>query len=37
VLSDIFNYAGRYKGLGDWRPGSKTPGTWGMFTAEVVA
>lgn len=37
VLSDMFAYAGRYKGLGDWRPGSKTPGTFGMFSAEVLA
>ena len=37
VLTDIFNYAGQYKGLGDWRPGSKTPGTFGMFTAEISA
>jgi hypothetical protein len=35
VLSDMFAYAGKYKGLGDWRPGSKTPGTFGMFTAQV--
>jgi hypothetical protein len=37
VLQDILESAGRYKGLGDWRPGSKTPGTFGMFTAEVEA
>lgn len=36
VLSDMFSYAGRYKGIGDWRPGSKTPGTFGMFRAEVL-
>lgn len=35
VLSDILEMAGKYKGLGDWRPSSKTPGTFGMFTAEV--
>lgn len=35
VLKDILDYAGRYKGLGDWRPGGKTPGPHGMFTAEV--
>lgn len=35
VLEDVFRYAGRYKGLGDWRPGGKTPGAFGMFTAEV--
>lgn len=35
VLQDIFSFAGRYKGLGDWRPSSKTPGTFGMFLAVV--
>lgn len=35
VLRDILEMAGTYKGLGDWRPSSKTPGTFGMFTAEV--
>lgn len=35
VLADILEVAGKYKGLGDWRPSSKTPGTFGMFTAEV--
>lgn len=35
VLRDILAYAGTYKGLGDWRPGSKTPGPYGMFSAEV--
>lgn len=35
ALVQILEYAGRYKGLGDWRPGGKTPGPWGMFTAEV--
>lgn len=35
VLRDIFVFAGRYKGLGDWRPGGRTPGTFGMFTAEI--
>lgn len=35
VLSDILEYAGRYKGLCDWRPGGKTPGPHGMFTATV--
>lgn len=35
VLRDFFSYAGQYKGLGDWRPGSKTPGSFGMFTAEL--
>lgn len=35
VLRDILTYAGNYKGLCDWRPGSKTPGPFGMFSAEV--
>jgi hypothetical protein len=37
VLIDILRYAGQYKGLGDWRPGSKTPGSFGMFAASVKA
>ena len=36
VLQNILNCAGSYKGLGDWRPGSKTPGSFGTFNAEVV-
>lgn len=35
VLLDILAYAGQYKGLGDWRPGGKTPGPYGMFAATV--
>jgi hypothetical protein len=35
VLADILAYAGKYKGLGDWRPGGKTPGAFGMFSATV--
>jgi hypothetical protein len=35
VLRDIFESAGRFKGLCDWRPGSKTPGTFGMFSVEI--
>jgi hypothetical protein len=37
VLRDILEMAGTYKGLGDWRPSSKTPGSYGMFTAEISA
>jgi hypothetical protein len=37
VLSDILQYGGRYKGLGDWRPGGRTPGSFGMFDASVRA
>ena len=36
VLQEFFDMAGKYKGLGDWRPSSpKAPGSFGMFTAEV--
>lgn len=35
VLLDILNYAGQYKGLGDWRPGGKTPGPYGRFEATL--
>lgn len=35
VLVDVLKYAGQYKGLGDWRPGGKTPGSFGMFEAKV--
>ena len=37
VLTQIITQAGYYKGLGDWRPGGKTPGPFGMFTATVRA
>lgn len=36
VLADIVKYAGLYKGLGDWRPGGKTPGPYGTFTATIA-
>lgn len=35
ILEDILEMAGRYKGLGDWRPSSKTPGFRGMFVSKV--
>lgn len=35
VLRDILEIAGSKKGLGDWRPSSKTPGTFGMFRAGI--
>lgn len=35
ALTQIFSYAGRYKGLGDWRPGAKTPGPYGTFEASI--
>lgn len=36
ALSRILDYAGQYKGLGDWRPGGKTPGPYGTFEARIV-
>ena len=36
VLTDIIGFAGQFKGLGDWRPGGKTPGSFGMFTGKVL-
>ena len=35
ALRDILRFAGEYKGLGDWRPSSRTPGPFGRFAAEV--
>lgn len=36
ALKDIFDYAGQYKGIGDWRPSSPSkPGTFGRFSVEV--
>lgn len=35
ILQDILDCAGSYKGLGDWRPGGKTPGSFGMFEGRV--
>lgn len=35
VLAQIFEYAGQYKGIGDWRPGGKTPGPYGTFEATI--
>lgn len=36
ALRDIFEYAGQYKGIGDWRPGApKKPGPYGTFEAEI--
>lgn len=36
ALTRILDYAGQYKGLGDWRPGGKTPGPYGTFEARIV-
>lgn len=35
ILSQLFTLAGG-QGLCDWRPGCKTPGPYGQFTAEVA-
>ena len=36
ALRDIFEYAGQYKGIGDWRPGApKKPGPYGTFEARI--
>ena len=35
ALERILEHAGRYKGLGDWRPGGKTPGPYGTFEATI--
>lgn len=35
VLQQILSAAGEFSGLGDWRPGCKTPGPFGTFTAVV--
>lgn len=35
VLQEIATFSGEYKGICDWRPGSNTPGSYGMFTAVV--
>jgi hypothetical protein len=35
ILQQILEIAGQYKGMCDWRPGSPTPGPWGMFKAEL--
>jgi hypothetical protein len=37
ILAQIFDYAGRYKGMGNWRPSTMRPGSYGTFTAEVQA
>ena len=34
-LRSILDFAGQYKGLGDWRPGGKTPGPYGTFEAKI--
>jgi hypothetical protein len=34
IVNQLFELAGNV-GLGDWRPGGKTPGPFGMFTATI--
>lgn len=34
ILTQLFTIAGRV-GVGSWRPGGKTPGRFGMFTAAI--
>lgn len=36
VLASVLEFAGKYKGIGDWRPGARTPGGYGIFTAEIL-
>jgi hypothetical protein len=37
VLRDLFTYAGRYVGIGDWRPGApKKPGPFGTFAVDKI-
>jgi hypothetical protein len=36
ALGRILDFAGQYKGLGDWRPGGKTPGPYGTFEARIL-
>jgi hypothetical protein len=35
TLQTILTYSGARAGIGDWRPGSPTPGQFGMFTATI--
>lgn len=35
ILSQLFDLAGRV-GLGDWRPGCKNSGPYGMFSAKLI-
>lgn len=39
MLQELLNVAGRLIGLGDWRPSSGTPGSYGKFiaTAELIS
>lgn len=35
VLTNVLKVAGENKGLGDWRPSSRTPGPYGRFSATL--
>lgn len=35
-LKKILDNAGRFKGIGSWRPGGKTPGQFGTFQAKIL-
>lgn len=35
ILQKILEISGKVKGLGDWRPGAPTPGSFGMYEAVV--
>lgn len=35
ILLQILKIAGSTKGIGDWRPGARTPGPFGIFDVEV--
>jgi hypothetical protein len=35
ILEQFFELGGKFRGLGDWRPGAPTPGNYGMFRAVV--
>ena len=37
VLQRILDLSGLMVGLGDWRPSGPTPGSYGRFTAQVIA
>lgn len=36
ALRRIVEFSGQYKGLGDWRPGGRTPGPYGTFEGVVA-
>jgi len=36
MLHNILTFAGAYCGIGDWRPGSPTPGQFGTFTCDIL-